>query len=284
MPDIIVSPDIDKFLKSSNNTEAVNELGFSGPNTVANAAARKGISDGVVGVTQVIQEDLTGILWVLVSSDVTEDSSWIGQPYTLDPNGQIIINLEIADVAGTIPDVGVLGRVGNKLTLGDGVTEGGEEIGEIPDVLTDSSDNPSIDIVDRQLLHADGSVAAQWVNGSNGYLETNGLYGIGGSIGIEVASGYLADGGIPTLDWMNRELLANDGTSVSIGWADPTPVFAYGATLAPTAVSYLAGGEGTISYVNDADSPTVGSAVVGGGSDKCLVCYNGTNHIVTALL
>jgi hypothetical protein len=140
---------------------------------------------------------------------------------------------------------------------------------------------PTLDWINRQLIDPSGNPAAQW---SNGYFETDSIYGIGGSIGIEVASGYLADAGIPTLDWMNRELLAYDGTSVSISWFDPTPVFAYGATLEPTAVSYLAGGEGTISYVNDADSPTVGSAVVGDGSDKCLVCYNGTDWIVTAIL
>jgi len=104
----------------------------SSPITVANAAARKDpatYTDGAqVGATRVIQLDLPNLIWDLVAADVTQDSSWIGQPYTVDPSGQIVINLEISDVAGTIPDDGVLGRVGKQLTLGDGNTVGGVKV------------------------------------------------------------------------------------------------------------------------------------------------------------
>ena len=63
------------------------------------------------------------------------------------------------------------------------------------------------------------------------------------------------------------------------------PAFTYGASYTPTAAASLAGTvEGSINYVNDADAPVIGSAVTGGGSAKCLVCYNGTDWIVTALL
>jgi hypothetical protein len=36
--------------------------------------------------------------------------------------------------------------------------------------------------------------------------------------------------------------------------------------------------------VTDALAPVVGSAVSAGGAAKCIVCYNGTSKIVTALL
>jgi hypothetical protein len=63
------------------------------------------------------------------------------------------------------------------------------------------------------------------------------------------------------------------------------PAFTYGASYTPTAAASLAGTvEGSINYVNDATTPVVGSAVTGGGSAKCLVCYNGTDWIVTATL
>lgn len=61
--------------------------------------------------------------------------------------------------------------------------------------------------------------------------------------------------------------------------------FPYGIYYQPTYVINLpSANEGYVNYVNDATSPVIGSAVVGGGADKCLVCYNGTDWIVTALL
>ena len=88
-----------------------------------------------------------------------------------------------------------------------------------------------------------------------------------------------------SVDWTNRQLIASDGTSVSIDWYYTTPEFAYGAKLTPTPVaSLVVGNEGIIAYVNDAWEPSIGAAVAGGGSAKCLVCFNGTSFIVTATL
>lgn len=133
MPDVIIRSDIDAFLKSATNTEALGHIGLNfSPVTVADAAARKNPAsypDGVaVGVTRAIQSDLPGILWNLVAAGVTLDASWIGQPYTVDPDGDIIVSMELADLSGTVPDAGVLGRVGLKPTIGDSITTGGKRI------------------------------------------------------------------------------------------------------------------------------------------------------------
>jgi hypothetical protein len=64
-----------------------------------------------------------------------------------------------------------------------------------------------------------------------------------------------------------------------------TAYFPYGAYYQPTFVSSLPTPyEGYVNYVDDATSPVIGSAVVGGGAAKCLVCYNGTDWIVTSIL
>ena len=107
------------------------------------------------------------------------------------------------------------------------------------------------------------------------------------------------DGYSVSLDWVYRSLTGNDATSAidwgartlhgtggssCVDWSSGTPVFSFGATLTPTAVASLVGNEGTIAYVNNATTPVIGVAVTGGGAAKCLVCYNGTSWIVTALL
>jgi hypothetical protein len=59
---------------------------------------------------------------------VTLDASWIGQPYTVDPDGDVIVSMELADITGTIPDRNVLGVSGNQLRLGDGATTDGVDV------------------------------------------------------------------------------------------------------------------------------------------------------------
>jgi hypothetical protein len=49
----------------------------------------------LVGVTRVIQADLIGILWILIAADVTLDASWIGLPYTVDPDGDVVFNMQL---------------------------------------------------------------------------------------------------------------------------------------------------------------------------------------------
>ena len=112
-----------------------------------------------------------------------------------------------------------------------------------------------------------------------------------GTLIPSIYAGTFAGGFTLAIDVENRNLYASDGTTVTADWTTgsilnaPNGFSAPAVNLAPNSVAALAGlGEGTISYVNDADTPAIGSAVVGDGSAKCLVCYNGTDWIVTALL
>jgi len=151
-----------------------------------------------------------------------------------------------------------------------------------------------IDWSSAKLQNWNGSSFGQTLDWANGYL-----YDYYSNISVDWFNGYMSDGGNISLDWVYRSLTGNDATfaidwgsrtlhgtggSSCVDWSSGTPVFSFGATLTPTAVASLVGNEGSISYVNDADTPVVGSAVVSGASDKCLVCYNGTSWIVTALL
>jgi hypothetical protein len=102
---------------------------------LADADARRAIEDGAVGQTQVIQDNLIGIIWTLIATDESLDASWIGQPYTVDPDGDVIINMELADMTGIVPDLNVLGQVGNRPTIGDAsMTNGGRRLAFKDDV------------------------------------------------------------------------------------------------------------------------------------------------------
>jgi hypothetical protein len=133
MSKLTASPDISAFLASSTKTQARTNIGFdSSPFVVSNITARKTSGSYVdgpqVGATRVIQSDTPNIVWHLIAADITNDNSWIGQPYTSDSSGIIDVDLEISDVSAVIPNVGVIGRVGKNLTLGDGKTVGGYRI------------------------------------------------------------------------------------------------------------------------------------------------------------
>jgi len=57
------------------------------------------------------------------------NATWCAIPFTTDPDGVFNVSMELADVTGTIPGYGVLGRVGLSPTIGDGATPGGIPIG-----------------------------------------------------------------------------------------------------------------------------------------------------------
>jgi hypothetical protein len=128
-----------------------------------------------------------------------------------------------------------------------------------------------IDIVNSNLISSAGNI--DWYNG---YLYN------GGNITVDWVYGSLADANGTTVNWGTHELM--DTAVVAMDWSGGSATFPRGATLTPTAVASLVGNEGTIAYVNDATTPVIGVAVTGGGAAKCLVCYNGTSWIVTALL
>lgn len=120
------------------------------------------------------------------------------------------------------------------------------------------------------------------------------IYSISG-VGASISSGsgvgasiYSTSGaGASISSGSGDHLNVGDGLLVVANNGDTTLtelLIAKAVTATPNTVAALTGGEGTIAYVNDADTPVIGSAVVGGASAKCLVCYNGTAWIVTSLL
>ena len=95
---------------------------------VIDEAERKALTEGVVGVTRSVQANLLGIIWTLVAADETLDASWISQPYSTDPEGTIVINMELANFAGIVPDANVFGQVGGVPSIGNGITTGGNKV------------------------------------------------------------------------------------------------------------------------------------------------------------
>jgi len=56
------------------------------------------------------------------------NATWCAIPFTADPDGVFIVNLQLADVTEITPEYGVLGRNGLDPTIGDGITPGGRPI------------------------------------------------------------------------------------------------------------------------------------------------------------
>ena len=80
---------------------------------------------------------------------------------------------------------------------------------------------------------------------------------------------------------------ANFSSTLNMGGSDLVNAASIAAAYMfylPIPVAGLPTIEGAFSYVNDALAPVNGMAVAGGGSGKCLVCYNGTDSIVIAIL
>ena len=159
----------------------------------------------------------------------------------------------------------------------------------------------AIDVQNRQLIANDGTtVMLDWSNPSVGL----------DAYSINTAQGYTTQGGAAVflsgfdagsnsgvvgslltgtdlsqaLSVDNRQLFGTDGSTIAVDWSSGIPVTPR-ATLTPNTVAALTGGEGTIAYVNDADTPvTHGQPVVGGGAEKALVCFNGTDWIIVSHL
>ena len=96
--------------------------GYYGTATVADRPARLALDKTL---SRIIQNDLPEVMWILIAEDPSFDSSWVGLPSTVDPNGSILVTMELADVLGTVPDDHVLARRGSAIVKGDGVTTGG---------------------------------------------------------------------------------------------------------------------------------------------------------------
>jgi hypothetical protein len=122
-------------------------------------------------------------------------------------------------------------------------------------------------------IYSDSGIGAS-IDTNSGYAAAD-IYHAGSGIGANIysTSGDHLNVGSSLL------VVANNGDTTLTGL-----LIAKAVTVTPNTVAALTGGEGTIAYVNDATTPVIGVAVAGGGSAKCLVCYNGTSWIVTSLL
>ena len=124
------------------------------PIELLNATERKTLTsydpDGVVvGVTRVIQTDESNVVYYLIAADVTLDASW--RKYIDAPSDEdFVINMELADFAGIVPDANVFGQVGGVPSIGNGVDTGGNRVSMLPkkpDGMIRLSSNKESDII-----------------------------------------------------------------------------------------------------------------------------------------
>ena len=117
---------------NSNAVDVTSTVTSSTPLELLNATERKTLTsydpDGVVvGVTRVIQTDESNVVYYLIAADVTLDASW--RKYIDAPSDEdFVINMELADFSGIVPDVNVFGQVGGVPSIGNGVDTGGNRM------------------------------------------------------------------------------------------------------------------------------------------------------------
>ena len=117
---------------NSNAVDVTSTVTSSTPLELLNATERKTLTsydpDGVVvGVTRVIQTDESNVVYYLIAADVTLDASW--RKYIDAPSDEdFVINMELADFSGIVPDVNVFGQVGGVPSIGNGVDTGGNKV------------------------------------------------------------------------------------------------------------------------------------------------------------
>lgn len=140
-----------------------------------------------------------------------------------------------------------------------------------------------IDLYNQTIHTNSGAVEIDWASGylGGGYTDKRVAWQ------LAELQGYNGSSFIPALNWGTRQLIASDGSTIAADWSTGTPAFAQGASYTPTEYVSLPASpvEGTVCYVNDADSPvSLGSVVTGGGPYKILACFDGTDWKVIAHL
>jgi hypothetical protein len=238
-----------------------------------------------------------GIYWSDVGEnaylEATGDSMGVGNVDEFYINAPFSANegINVAEGYGINVDYIYDGGVPlNYLSMVDG------EIGQYSGIST-----PSINWVNRTLHDAAGTESASFgnsnfqISAADGLVVTNGLRELTSTLIIDLTNRQLIDSsGAIALDWSSylstsMQFATTSYIDASLGYVSSgyaPAALPYGAIFSPTAVASLPAtpAEGTVCYVNDADTPAIGSAVVDGSTDKCLVCYNGTDWIVTSLL
>ncbi len=214
--------------------------------------------------------------------------SGVSDAYTLlsiDTNSRELVNEAGTSIASWSNSYGLTG-----LSLGDGQRYIGTD-----STLRFYDGTAHVDMVDWSygLLRksAGGGVAATTLDW---YLCT--LIGTDGSTvaldwsagtGIQVNAIIRDSANLDSISPTSRLLFGSDGSAIAMDWSTGTPAFAQGASYTPTAYASLPASpvEGTVCYVNDADSPvSLGAVVADGGTEKVLACFNGTDWKVVAHL
>jgi hypothetical protein len=149
--------------------------------------------------------------------------------------------------------------------------------------LFDSSNIVAVNWENRNLQDSSGNSMLDWSNSSgSGALD---VFASGGITANQFSAPYGYEAYFPYgIGHVGSGYIMSDQGFVGYNGNYTAAHLPFGATFQPNGVALLTGNEGTIAYVMDADTPVIGSAVAGGGSAKCLVCYNGTDWIVTSIL
>ena len=194
-----------------------------------------------------------------------------------------------AFLAGS-PDGGQQTTIKNSLALGsvDNTTDANKPVSTAAQTaldlkldlaggaMTGSLDMGGFDITNIQDINCNNNIVSYTMDAASGFVSNTGAAYF--PWGIDVSYQNISSAYSVSSDYVD----AYYGFT-SAGYAAYCP---YGVYYQPTNVINLPSYPvaGWTNYVDDASSPVVGSSVVGSGSDKCLVCYNGTDWIVTALL
>lgn len=115
---------------SEQKAEMAGRLGLGVVIPVSNAAARRALAQSalVAGVSKVMQATDPEWEFVFKGGDPSSDDNWIAYlTGSIDDEGrpELVVNMELEDVSQIVPEPNVLGRKGNRPTVGDGITEGG---------------------------------------------------------------------------------------------------------------------------------------------------------------
>ena len=146
--------------------------------------------------------------------------------------------------------------------------------------LMDFSGNTSVEFGNRYLVDTSYGTSLDW--------EYRYLGDYSGYTSLDWANRQLWDSnGYYAADWESRELYDGSGFT-NFSWnlsGGVGPINGNALIFDNNSVGSLPSANlGATMVVNDANSPSVGSVVSGGGSDNCLVTSNGSDWIVIALL
>jgi len=172
------------LLLSFFNDEGDNKYIYTDVNVVAGAfdVDPTSLADGAR--YKVATAGAVGGVWYALDS-LLEVKSGLFEPLgnnIYDPTGNVVVNMELADMTGIVPAEGTLGEVGNIPVIGDGVTTGGKAVVMRAAALSTATGTDSLAIGLNSDASGDNSTA------SGAYSIASGTYSIASGSG-SVASG-----------------------------------------------------------------------------------------------